>query len=92
MPPARAGGIGVLMKVVTLYGKPDCHLCVEAQSALQKLRSELGFELSEVDITLDEALHRTYFERIPVVTLGDEELFEYFVDEDALRQRLQTIL
>ena len=92
MLPPRAGPIGVLMKVVTLYGKPDCHLCVEAQSALQKLRSELGFELSEVDITTDDVLHREYFERIPVATLGDEELFEYFVDEDALRQRLRTIL
>jgi glutaredoxin len=78
--------------VITLYGKPDCHLCVEAQNVLRKLRSELGFELSEVDITTDEALHRAYFERIPVVVMDDEELFEYFVDEDTLRQRLQTIL
>jgi glutaredoxin len=80
------------MKVVTLYSKPGCHLCVEAQGVLRKLRPELGFELREVDITTDEALHRAYFERIPVVTLDDEELFEYFVDEDALRQRFQTIL
>jgi glutaredoxin len=88
----RAGASVVSMKVVTLYSKPDCHLCVEAQSVLRELRSELGFKLSEVDITTDEALHRAYFERIPVATLDDEELFEYFVDEDALRQRLQTIL
>lgn len=80
------------MRTVTLYSKPDCHLCVEAQSVLRDLRSELGFELVEVDITTDEALHRAYFERIPVVTLEDEELFEYFVDEHVLRERLQTIL
>jgi hypothetical protein len=84
--------MGVSMKVVTLYGKPDCHLCEEAQDVLRRLSSELGFELSEVDITTDEALHRDYFERIPVGALGDEELFEYFVDEGALRQRMQTIL
>ncbi len=81
-----------MTKVITLYSKPDCHLCVEAQTVLRELRSELGFELSEVDITTDEALHRAYFERIPVVALGDEELFEYFVDERVLRERLQTIL
>jgi glutaredoxin len=92
MPPACARGIVVSMKVVTLYSKPDCHLCIEAQDVLRRLRPELGFELSEVDITTDEALHRAYFERIPVATLGDEELFEYFVDEDTLRQHLQTIL
>lgn len=80
------------MTVVTLYSKPDCHLCLEARAALLKVQAELGFELSERDITTDEILHRAYFERIPVVALGDEELFEYFVDEGALRERLETIL
>jgi glutaredoxin len=78
--------------VITLYSKPDCHLCVDAHAALVGLRSELGFELSEVDITTDEALHRAYFERIPVVAVDGEELFDYFVDERALRVRLQSIL
>jgi glutaredoxin len=80
------------VNVLTLYSKPDCHLCVEARAALLELRSELGFELREVDITTDEALHRAYFERIPVIALGEEELFEYFVDEALLRNRLGSIL
>lgn len=80
------------MATITLYSKPDCHLCVDARTALTRLRSELGFEISEVDITTDEALHRAYFERIPVVALNGEELFDYFVDEQALRVRLQSIL
>jgi glutaredoxin len=78
--------------VITLYSKPDCHLCVDALAALVGLQGELGFELSEVDITTDEALHRAYFERIPVVALDGEELFDYFVDERVLRVRLQSIL
>jgi hypothetical protein len=80
------------MTVLTLYSKPDCHLCVEARAVLLKAQEELEFELSELDITTDETLHRAYFERIPVVALGGEELFEYFVDEDALRERLHSIL
>jgi glutaredoxin len=80
------------VRTVTLYTKPDCHLCVEAQSVLRDLAPELGFELQEVDITTDEALHRAYFERIPVGKLADEELFEYFVQEDVLRRALETIL
>jgi hypothetical protein len=48
----------------------------------------LGFELEERDITLDDALHRAYLERVPVGTLHGEELFEYFVDPDILRERL----
>lgn len=80
------------MSALTLYTKPDCHLCVDARIVLHQLQSELGFSLTEVDITTDERLHRAYFERIPVVALGDEELFEYFVDEHSLRERLQAIL
>jgi hypothetical protein len=56
------------------------------------LRSELGFELREVDITDDEELLRAYFERIPVGAIDGEELFEYFVEETALRERLESIL
>jgi len=80
------------VKALTLYSKPDCHLCVEAREVLMVLGPELGFELHEVDISTDEALHRAYFERIPVVALGDHELFEYFVDERLLRDRLGSIL
>jgi glutaredoxin len=80
------------MVTVTLYSKPDCHLCVDARVALVGLQGELDFDLDEVDITTDEALHRAYFERIPVIALEGEELFDYFVDEQVLRVRLQTIL
>ena len=80
------------MSVVTLYSTPDCHLCVQAREVLLGLQPDLGFELREVDITSDEGLHRAYFERIPVVALGSEELFEYFVDEAVLAERLQAIL
>ena len=41
-----------------------------------------------MDITGDDELHRRYLERIPVVCLDGEELFEYHVDEAALRHRL----
>jgi glutaredoxin len=78
------------MPAVTVLSKPDCHLCVEALEVLERMRAELGFELQEVDITTDEALHRAYFERIPVVLVDGEELCEYFVQETALRERLES--
>jgi Glutaredoxin-like domain (DUF836) len=53
-----------------------------------RLRARAPFVLREVDITVDDALHRRYLERIPVVALGDEELFDHFVDEAALEDRL----
>jgi glutaredoxin len=76
------------MKTVTLYGRPGCHLCDDARAALQRVRATHPFHLHEVDIEADDALLRRYLERIPVVTLDGEELFELFVDEEALARTL----
>jgi glutaredoxin len=73
---------------VTLYGRPGCHLCDEAREALLRVRTEAPFELLEIDIERDDELFKRYLERIPVVCLNGEELFEFHVDEAALRQRL----
>jgi glutaredoxin len=75
---------------VVVYSSPGCHLCADAMAALRALQGELAFDLEERDITADDTLHRAYLERIPVVELGGEELFEYFVDEDVLRERLES--
>jgi len=76
--------------LLTVYSKPDCHLCEDAMVALRRLQAELGFALQELDITTDESLHREYFERIPVVSVDGEELWEYFVEEAAVRERLES--
>ena len=76
---------------LTLYSRPGCHLCDDARAALERVRARTTFSLHEVDITTDDDLHRRYLERIPVVTLGDEELFEFFVDEAALENRLYRL-
>jgi len=76
---------------ITLYGKPGCHLCDDARASLERVRAERSFELVEVDVSLDPLLNRRYGERIPVVALDGEDLFEYFVDEDALEVRLGRV-
>jgi glutaredoxin len=78
------------MSVVTVYSRPGCHLCEEAIATLRRLQRELGFGLAERDIDCDEALQRAYFERVPVIALDGEELFDFFVDEAALRERLES--
>ncbi|HEV2754048.1 MAG TPA: glutaredoxin family protein [Solirubrobacteraceae bacterium] len=67
-----------------MYGRPGCHLCDDARAVLERL----GTPFEEVDITVDDALHRRYLERIPVVVLDGEELYDFFVDEPDLRRRL----
>jgi glutaredoxin len=77
---------------VVLYGRPDCHLCDEARAGLERLRADgLDFEIDEVNIEADDALHARFLERIPVVELGGEIVSELFLDADGLRQRLDTL-
>lgn len=71
-----------------VYSRPGCHLCSEAMTRLRELRGELGFTLTEVDITADDRLHARYLERIPVLVLDGEEIADFFVDEADLRRRV----
>jgi glutaredoxin len=77
--------------VVTLYGRPGCHLCDDARELLLRLRGEHRFELEERDIEADDALLRAYLERIPVVAIDGVEAFELFVDEAELRRALARV-
>jgi glutaredoxin len=76
------------VRTVTLYGRAGCHLCDDARAVLERMRSERPFALREVDIESDPALHARYLERIPVIALDGEELFDFFVDEAQLAARL----
>jgi len=77
------------VRTVVLYGRPGCHLCDDARAALLRIRAELPFRLREVDIEADDALFRRLLERIPVVAVDGEEVCELFVDERAVRKRVQ---
>jgi glutaredoxin len=78
------------LTLITVYSRPECHLCADAMASLRALQPELGFALEERDITSDEGLLRAYFERIPVIALDGEELFDLFVEEATLRERLES--
>jgi glutaredoxin len=76
---------------VTLFGRPECHLCDDAREILLSVREEVAFDLDERDIETDDDLFRRYLERIPVVAIDGEEAFELFVDEAELRRRLAIV-
>jgi hypothetical protein len=54
---------------------------------IEGVRSEIAFELEEIDISGDDELEARYRERIPVVLVDGEEAFTYFVTPDGLRRR-----
>ncbi len=77
-----------MSRQVVLYGRVGCCLCDDARAALERVRAQRPFALTELDIDRDETLLRAYLERIPVVTIDGVEVFELWVDEAELRQRL----
>jgi hypothetical protein len=80
------------MTLVTLYGRPGCHLCDEAREAILELRAGgLGIRLLDVNIEDDERLHTEYLERIPIVEVDGEIVSELVLDGDALRAKLDTV-
>jgi hypothetical protein len=73
---------------VTLYHAAGCHLCERARATILRLRDELAFPYSEVDITGDPALEIVYREWLPVVEVDGARVSVYHLDEAALLRRV----
>jgi glutaredoxin len=76
---------------LTLYGKPGCHLCDDARAAVERVIAGRDVELTQVDITLDPALHARYRERIPVLEIDGQTVFELFADDGVLEGWLDRV-
>jgi hypothetical protein len=81
------------MKDVVLFTREGCCLCDDAREVLLAVqrRHPEAFRLRELDIEADQRLHLAYLERIPVVAIDDEEVFEFFVDEAELNRGLGIV-
>ncbi|MET9484651.1 glutaredoxin family protein [Streptomyces sp. NPDC006638] len=87
-PLSRRGKRKAGERMVTLVSKPGCHLCDDARAVIEKVCAETGASWEEKDITQDEALHRAYWEQIPVVLVDGEQHTFWRVDEGRLRREL----
>ena len=82
---------------LVLYGRPRCGLCDEARHAVTILladRASRGLPVPrvvEVDIDTDPDLHRSLFDRIPVIELGPGRL-ELATSVARLRRLLADVL
>lgn len=74
--------------VVTLIGKPGCHLCDEARAVVVSVCAERGVPWQEVSILDDPALASTHWQRIPVVMVDDREIAFWHVTPAQLRDAL----
>lgn len=60
---------------VTLYSRDGCGLCDEARHLLYQLDQRVALLVREIDIESDAALEKAYFDKIPVIEIGDARLF-----------------
>jgi glutaredoxin len=67
---------------VVLYTREGCHLCAEAQQALEKY----GLRCQLVDIDLEPELRAKYDLCVPVVAINGRERFRGKIDELLLRR------
>jgi glutaredoxin len=73
---------------LTLYSRPECHLCDEMKDAVVPLARELGCVLEQVDISGDPDLERRFGQEIPVLFVNGRKAFKYRATEWELRKRL----
>jgi len=73
---------------VTLYTRPDCHLCEEAKALMLPLLREFGATLREVNIDEDPELRERYGWDVPVIFLGTRKVAKHRVDVEQFRRQL----
>src|SRR5437899_11713624 len=59
---------------VTIYTKPECHLCEDALDILDRLTPQYDLQVTEVNILDDMALYEAYHLEIPVADIEDGRL------------------
>ena len=74
--------------LITLLGKPGCHLCDEAREVIAKVAAELGVRWEERDINQSAEDTRRYWEQIPVTLIDGVQHDFWRVDETRLRRVL----
>jgi hypothetical protein len=84
----RAGRPDPAEHVITLIGRPGCHLCDDARAIVAKVAADVGSTVEERDITQDPELHDRYREQIPVVLIDGAQHDFWRVDEGRLRRAL----
>ena len=79
------------MNRITFFTKPDCSLCRSALYVIERVRTQIPFDLETVDISAEgkEKWFDAYREHIPVAHLNGEEIFRHHVDERSLRALLR---
>lgn len=73
---------------VTLVGKPDCHLCDDAEAVVRSVCAELGVGWERLSTADDPGLAALYWEKVPVVLVDGVGHDYWRIDPVRLRAAL----
>lgn len=77
--------------VITLLGKPGCHLCDDARAVIERVARDLDVRWEERDITQSERDTELYWEQIPVTLVNGVQHDFWRVDEARLRAAVEKL-
>ena len=76
------------MTTVTLYTKPGCDLCDDAEDVIELVRQTHRFELERRNILDDLADYERYKHDIPVILVNGVEIARHRLNETKLVEAL----
>jgi len=75
--------------LITIYSKPDCHLCELAKEVVERCRQKVDFAVEIIDVSQNPELLERYRDDIPVILLDGHEIARHFVREHKLLELLR---
>jgi glutaredoxin len=73
---------------ITLYSRPECHLCEAMRDVALPVAREMGATFEEVDVDADPVVAARYDLEVPVLCVNGEKAFSIRVTPALLRRRL----
>jgi len=74
---------------VTIFMKPECHLCHVIVKMARRVQADIPFTLKPIDISQDETLLIRYGARVPVMLIDQREYLEGHITEGTMRSALK---
>ena len=78
-----------MSNLITIYSRRGCHLCEDAETTLNELKSELNFSIEVIYIDGDSSLEKLYGNEVPVIHIDGEHHDFYKVDPIRFRSSLE---
>ena len=76
------------MRLVTIYCKPDCEMCREAEGVIRQVATRRRFRLEKRNVLDDPVLREEFGALVPVVHVDGQEIARHRLTAFALEAAL----